>query len=59
VYVGRAGFTELYCFCSGYAAVLKNENNIYSEPASVYSHVKNGTGIFGGKCLVNKVVDIK
>jgi hypothetical protein len=39
--------------------VLKNENNIYSEPAPVYSNVENGTGIFGGEYVIDKVVDTK
>jgi hypothetical protein len=50
---------ELYLFCSSYATVLKNENNIYSEPAPVYSNVENGTGIFGGEYVIDKVVDTK
>jgi len=50
---------ELYRFCSSYATVLKNENNIYSEPSPLYSNVENGTGIFGGEYVVEKIVDTK
>ena len=50
---------ELYTFYSSHATVLKNENNVYSEPTPVYSNVENGTGIFGGEFAVTNIVETK
>ncbi len=39
---------ELYHFYISHAAVLVNQNDIYSEPTPIYSNIENGLGLFGG-----------
>jgi len=50
---------ELYTFYSSHATVLKNENNIYSEPTPIYSNIENGVGVFGGEFVIESVVETK
>ena len=40
---------ELYNFYSSHSTVLLNQNDIYSEPAPIYTNVENGLGTFGGE----------
>jgi len=50
---------ELYTFYSSHATVLKNENNVYSEPTPIYSNIKNGVGVFGGEFVIESVIETR
>ncbi len=49
---------EAYEFHSSYAQRLKVQDDIYSEPGSVYSNINNGVGVFGGVNLTENHIPI-
>ena len=50
---------DLYKYHSSFAVKLQNENNLYSEPSSVYSNIENGFGIVGGENIELKNIIIE
>ncbi len=40
---------ELYNFYTSHAVLLKNQNDIYSEPTQVFTNIENGLGSFAGE----------
>lgn len=50
---------EAYLFCSSYAKKIAAQDDIYSEPAVIYTNIEKGLGIFAGKNVDKRDVVIK
>ncbi len=50
---------ELYQFYSSHAKMLKNQDDLYSEPVPVYSNIENGYGIFAGENTTLEKVNVE
>ena len=49
---------EVWHYNSSYAKKMSSENNIYSEPTTIYNNIENGLGIFGGENLAQVDTEI-
>ncbi|PLX15832.1 MAG: hypothetical protein C0597_08440 [Marinilabiliales bacterium] len=50
---------EYYKYYSAISKQLSSQNDVFSEPAQLYSNVENGIGIFAGATIATEYIEIK